>query len=180
MKKFSINQDCNRKPLEFITKDSVCCEIGVWLGEFTSKIIEKSPKKVYLIDPWLFQPSFNKNWYGGSLATNQKDMDDIFNHVEKKFKYQDNIEFIRKTSDEAFNYIENESLDWIYIDGNHAYEYVLKDLINSYNKTKKGGYICGDDYYYPNNTVKNAVAKLCNDKNLKASIYGSQFVIKKL
>ena len=41
---------------------------------------------------------------------------------------------------------ENESIDWIYIDGNHSYEFVKEDLNNWWPKIKPGGFMCGDDY----------------------------------
>ena len=36
--------------------------------------------------------------------------------------------------------------DWIYIDGNHTYEYVKQDLEGYRPKVKPGGYMAGDDY----------------------------------
>ena len=38
-----------------------------------------------------------------------------------------------------------EKLDFVYIDGNHAYEYVKKDIGLYYPKLKKGGVIGGHD-----------------------------------
>ena len=40
----------------------------------------------------------------------------------------------------------DEYFDWVYIDGNHLYEYVKEDLEVSLRKTKAGGLITGDDY----------------------------------
>jgi cephalosporin hydroxylase len=41
---------------------------------------------------------------------------------------------------------ENNSLDFVYIDANHAYNYVVQDIELWYPKVKKGGYLCGHDY----------------------------------
>jgi len=49
-------------------------------------------------------------------------------------------------SDDAVEYFEDESLDFIFIDGLHTYEQVLKDCINYYPKIKKNGLFAGHDY----------------------------------
>ena len=36
--------------------------------------------------------------------------------------------------------------DWIYVDGNHLYEFVRADLELSLRKARRGGFITGDDY----------------------------------
>lgn len=40
----------------------------------------------------------------------------------------------------------SDSLDWVYIDGNHEYEHVIADLEVFYRKLKSGGILAGDDY----------------------------------
>ena len=50
------------------------------------------------------------------------------------------------TSDAAVNNFENESLDFVWIDGLHQYNQVLKDCRNYWPKLKKGGLFCGHDY----------------------------------
>jgi cephalosporin hydroxylase len=47
---------------------------------------------------------------------------------------------------EAAAEFADEYFDWIYIDGNHQYEFVLLDLESYYPKVKAGGSIVGDDY----------------------------------
>lgn len=47
-------------------------------------------------------------------------------------------------SENAVNDIPND-IDFLYIDGNHQYEYVLQDLTLYYPKVKKNCYIIGDD-----------------------------------
>jgi hypothetical protein len=62
----------------------------------------------------------------------------------------------------------DEYFDIIYIDGDHSYEGVLRDLKLSYNKVKKNGIICGHDYNistYPQ--IVQAVWSFCKEYNLK-------------
>ena len=49
-------------------------------------------------------------------------------------------------SNEAYKDLQDESLDFIYIDGCHKYENVLEDLTNFYPKVKNGGFIAGHDW----------------------------------
>jgi len=139
-----------RPVLDFITPNSICAEIGVWKGHFSNQILEKNPKRLYLIDPWLFQPEFPHKWYGGLKATDQIDMELIYQGVLKKFNPSPNVHIIRDKSDQAFRLFENDFFDWIYIDGNHEYDFVLNDLKNAYLKVKVDGLITGDDYNWEN------------------------------
>jgi predicted O-methyltransferase YrrM len=49
------------------------------------------------------------------------------------------------TPEYAVNFAD-DFFDFIYIDANHTYEAVKKDLITWWPKLKRGGLFCGDDY----------------------------------
>jgi hypothetical protein len=53
---------------------------------------------------------------------------------------------IRKFSVEAAAGIEDGSLDFVYIDANHAYEHVVEDIAAWLPKVRSGGIISGHDY----------------------------------
>jgi predicted O-methyltransferase YrrM len=53
------------------------------------------------------------------------------------------------TSDEAYKLYEDNSIDFLMIDGDHDPEAVKQDLINFLPKMKKGGVIVGDDAFVP-------------------------------
>ena len=66
-----------------------------------------------------------------------KNGDEIFNETKIKLeKLSKNVIFFRKFSNDenTLNKIEHESLDFIFIDGNHSFKYVLDDLENYYPK----------------------------------------------
>jgi len=144
---FSQSGDYRRFLLRKLPKKSVGCELGVWKGDFSKEILRIiKPKKLYLIDPWLYQPKYPDSWYGGASANSQKDMDDIYKSVKALFDNNEEVQIIRIKTEDLLNCIPNNHLDWVYIDGNHQFEYVLKDLQVFSQKVKKGGIICGDDY----------------------------------
>ena len=84
MKRYS-----NRARLQLLKNmpvNAICAEIGVWKGDFSEDVLRTTqPEKLYLIDPWMFQPDFADRWYGGALAKSQMDMDDIFSEVKERF-----------------------------------------------------------------------------------------------
>jgi hypothetical protein len=79
-----------------------------------------------------------------------------FKKVYENFKYNltlgggsedKNINFFKTTSDSFFENNKNY-YNLIYIDGNHRYEQVKKDFINSFNFLENNGYIICDDFLW--------------------------------
>ena len=136
---------------DIVPKKSVCCEIGIWKGDFSQKILENSnPTKMYLIDPWKYRSEnlYSSALYGGGVGS-QAGMDDIYNHVKTRFrnKMQDGtVEIVRERSDKAVENFTDGYFDWIYIDGDHSYDGALGDLRLYCPKVRSGGYIVVDDY----------------------------------
>jgi len=141
---------------------------------------------LHLIDPWEFQPSFPNRMYGGKKAASQDDMDAIFSRVQQKIGIQDNVNIVRKKSHEAAKVLPERSLDWVYIDGNHFYEYVKQDLKYYYTIVKEGGYIAGDDYDWGPNfdfPVRSAIHEFICLKSYNVEIVtvkNGQFVLRKV
>lgn len=167
--------------LEYFPPSSRGVEIGVWKGEFSKDIFNTTaPEVLYLCDPWIFTPQHPDRWYGGTQAKSQDDMDVIYNNVVDMFKEHKNVKLIRDSSSNLLNYIERNSLDWTYIDGDHSYESVLEDLIMSYQLVKAGGYITGDDFDNGND-IHRAVEKFLNDYQdhiESGMVQNRQFIIK--
>jgi hypothetical protein len=55
---------------------------------------------------------------------------------------------VRKKSMDAVKDFEDESLDFVYIDGHHGFKFVTEDIWEWSKKVKKGGVISGHDYAY--------------------------------
>lgn len=138
--------------LDLLPKKSVGAEIGVLAGNFARQILDSiSPKELHLIDPWEHQTSnlYEDAWYGGRAKGGQTDMDELYSNVMKRFKrnmQRGQVKIHRGYSTDVLQQFRDQFFDWIYIDGNHLYEYVKKDLEWSLRKVKVGGYITGDDY----------------------------------
>jgi len=66
--------------------------------------------------------------------------------VVKKFANDPRVVVIKAFSPEVAHMFEDELFDWVYIDGNHKYDAVKKDLSAWYKKVKTGGLVAGHDY----------------------------------
>jgi len=139
------------RPFERLTKLSnrenlVGVEIGVAGGEHALSILENlNIQKLYLIDPYDLYDTYTegKNIYGITQETLEK----TEKSARKKLKnYEKQIVWIKKLSSQAISDIK-EDLDFAYIDGNHAYSFVLEDLNNYYKLLSPNGVIGGHDYY---------------------------------
>ncbi len=130
-------------------------EIGVHTGANAESIMDLlCMEKLFLIDPYKEYGEFKE----GKIPEAKR-------IAHKRFEGWWNIEFIEKFSDEAIR--EVPQVDFIYIDGNHDYEYVKRDIQNYWVKLKEGGIFSGHDFDYKTMGVIKAVLELVNEKNLK-------------
>jgi hypothetical protein len=123
-------------------------EIGVWRGQFSKLLIDRGVARLHLVDPWAYQPSFPLRVFGGKKGRQQDAMDAIYEEVREMFAGNPAVTLHRKMSSDALDDVEDESLDWVYVDGNHHYEWVLADLQGWWEKLKPGGLLAGDDFMW--------------------------------
>jgi hypothetical protein len=116
----------------------VGAEVGVYKGEYSRKICEVG-LKLYAIDPWRIYKDF-KHQRG------QSRLDFQYEHTKRVLAPYPKSTIIRKTSMEAVEEFEDNSLDFVYIDGHHGFKYVAEDLCEWSKKVKKGGIVSGHDY----------------------------------
>ena len=97
------------------------------------------PESVLIaIDPWTDYSDYPE--YKGQQET----IYETFKHNVSEFR--DKIVVKRGYSNEVLPTLEDNSLDIVYIDGNHEPEYVLEDAVLAFRKLKSGGYMIFDDY----------------------------------
>lgn len=147
---FSRNQPIkNRKDLPFLLSilglNGEGAEIGVSCGAFSKILFDNSKlSKLHLIDPWISQ---DKEIYNDETNVDQEGFDERYQLVTKLFKDEgDRCRILRMASEEAAKEIEDDSLDFVYIDANHSYEAASQDISLWWPKVKKGGVFSGHDY----------------------------------
>ena len=143
---FQKNQEIFTKTIKIIGRESIvkqyiknnfiCVEIGTDSGDFAEFMLKTNILKLYCIDPYTSYDEYHD-------GINNKTGDSLYNSTKKRLNY-DKVQMIRKFSHDALDDVK-EQVDFIYIDGNHSYKYVLQDLIDWYPKLKPGGIIIGDD-----------------------------------
>ena len=82
----------------------------------------------------------------GSPSTSQALQYELYNNVVSKFSTNSEVQIIREKSAVAAELILDNSLDWVYIDGDHTYNGVSKDFMNYSPFVKSNGLIVFDDY----------------------------------
>lgn len=136
---------CEQRRLLFsqVPKNGVCAEIGVLYGQGSELILSLAkPKKLHLIDPWLFvdsNPAYRQTNLRRKVYA-QREMDQMYQDVLSKFSTlikQEIIQIHRESSERASETFPDAYFDWIYIDGCHEYSFVKKDLEAYYPKVKK-------------------------------------------
>ena len=168
-------------------------EIGTDEGEFAEILLQNIPNLfLWCVDPWEL----------GAYTTNeQPESNENQEYFDKR--YLKTIERLKSwkpriyitTSMEALNEFKDNSLDFVYIDGNHDFLNVTQDLHYWLKKVRPGGIIAGHDYCkYPfrkYNHVKAVVqayaksyalfpvfATMGVHKGLKRDRFRSWFIIK--
>lgn len=117
-------------------KNLIGVEIGVKEGNNALYMLKQLDiKKLYLIDPYTVYTSLNKVYNNTTL----------YNLVQKLFSKDKRIEIIRGYSFNACTLFNDNSLDFVYIDGNHEYDYVYDDIKSWYKKLKINGILSGHD-----------------------------------
>ncbi len=173
--------------LERMPRAGVVAEIGVHEGEFSREILEATqPARIHLIDPWIHQSDdrYQRAWYGGRIEDGQVGMDARYQRVLRMFEpdiESGRVLVHRQTSSEVVESFDDAYFDWIYIDGNHLYEFVKQDLDLFYPKIKPGGFITGDDYgvrgWWEYGVQRAVDDFLTQHDDLSMVLYGRQYVI---
>lgn len=142
-------------------------EIGVAFGENAELILETSNlTTLILVDPW----SAVKGQDGKGYANAIKDWHGCYCFCTGKLaRFGERAKYMRMSSVEAAGQIPDGSLDFVYIDANHASPMIDNDLIAWWPKVKSGGVFGGHDYYVKNDggyrcDVKTAVDSFFSDK----------------
>jgi hypothetical protein len=123
--------------------EKIMIEIGTFLGESTAIFLAyENIKKIFCID----------GYYGGSEKIKY-----LCKKRLQEFIDTERCSLIEKNSKECFHEFPENYIDLTYIDGDHRYEGVYIDIENSYKIIKPKGFVCGHDWVYYTDDIKNAV-----------------------
>jgi predicted O-methyltransferase YrrM len=150
-----------------VQNNSVMVEVGVLAGHsagFMATLIKQSKKniKFYTVDP---HPDLYGqeaiDWYSQEFEI---PMYDLFLRNMKSIGVLDYITPLRLPSTRAANLFDDNSIDFIFIDGDHATQAVIDDINAWLPKMKTNSVISGHDYDH--STVKEAVDECFKNKDI--------------
>lgn len=153
-------------------------EIGVAAGWNASQIMRYNPQmKLYGVDPWIA-------YRGYTDYTRKSTFNKLEDEAHQRLDKYPNFEFVKEFSMDALKRFEDNSLDFCYLDGNHADPYISQDINEWYKKVRCGGILAGHDYTRtkgrperpPNNNTIEATQKFAKENNLILFVLGSQAI----
>ncbi len=130
-------------------------EIGSWMGASTLswaqglKLHNAAQGHISCIDAW--QPFFNRETHQHDLYTQMElaltsdTAYQIYNHNMRTLPASITCQHFRGKSANILPVLKPQNFDVVFIDGDHTYSAVLKDIQQSLSLIKENGIICGDD-----------------------------------
>jgi len=116
-------------------------EIGVRDGGYSKVLMDANPKLLlYGVDPYEPHQGYRDHVRKATFEAFEK-------QAHEKLDGFENYHFIRDYSDKAVERFDDNSLDFVYIDGDHSFYNATQDIELWSKKVRPGGIISGDDYF---------------------------------
>lgn len=115
-------------------------EIGVADGTYSGHIMFLGKVEIMSgVDPYIRHRGYVD-------YTKESTFNELRTKAHQRLGKYPNYKFIEDFSINAANHFLDNSLDFVYIDGDHSYKGVMEDITTWLPKVKPGGIIAGDDY----------------------------------
>lgn len=143
-------------------------EIGVASGDYSQVIMEKNPTiEMYGVDPY-------ERYEGYKDYQLRSTFDKMESSAQSKLWRFPSYKFIKKFSVDASRDFEDNSLDFVYIDGNHSGEAVKEDIEAWISKVKPGGIMAGHDFTGRWPSLRQEVIKYCKNTHRPLFVLGME------
>ena len=147
---------------KYQTTGCVWAEIGVHQAHNAEYIFKNfNIEKMYLIDPYIPYDAIAPEFM------NTKELHQAHKEIaQKKLEpFKDRCVWLEDLSQNVLHLIDDESVDIVYVDGEHSHKATLLDMNNYYDKIKDGGLMVCYDWQEPE--VKRATMDFCINKNIE-------------
>lgn len=152
------------------------CEVGLERGRNAAVMFENIPGLQLIgVDPYKQHPQASYVYHAEVRKWDQNYLDKIKKQALERLQGKD-FRLIQNFSENAADEVPDNSLDFVYIDADHSYDFIMLDVIKWGRKVKKGGILAGHDYYYDKNTSGRR-AKVTQAINDYTRIHGINFFI---
>jgi len=121
-------------------------EIGVERGVYSDILLRANPAlKLISVDAWAQYTGYRDHM-------TQAQMDVLYEEAKEKLRpYGTRSLVIKGYSTEVAKDVTDESLDFVYLDGNHEFTEVVNDIASWQRKVRPGGIVSGHDYIKSHN-----------------------------
>ena len=136
---------CRDKLGEFLTRHGLTgqgVEVGTFWGTYAEILLKTWGGRLTCVDPWRNQP--DSVYLDGA---NTQDMETVWKRVQQGIGKNPRCSLLRMMSLNGSGRFEDGVLDFVYLDGNHAVDYVRDDIMAWWPKVKIGGIVGGHDYF---------------------------------
>lgn len=125
-------------------------EIGVERGYYSEVLVKANPQmKIFGVDPWESLETCKDNAPKRRTENHrsQARINMFYEEARARLAPYPNYEIMKEYSIDAVKRFEDGSLDFVYIDANHEYSFVMDDMSMWSRKIRQGGIVSGHDYY---------------------------------
>lgn len=156
-------------------------EIGVHKGRLSARLLAGNGHMfLHMIDPWADSGGSYKKTDDYIAFYSQEQHDEALRKALDAVKpFEGRYKVHRMTSEQAAPLFEDDSLDFVFIDGDHSYEGCTLDIRLWWPKVKPGGLLSGHDYVAEKNFgVQKAVHEFLGDKELRLGAENTWYITK--
>jgi predicted O-methyltransferase YrrM len=125
---------------------AVVVEVGSFKGRSSVATCEGlrgvSDARFFAVDPWLRTSMLTL----GTYSAEDPERDTIYERFLRNTAPYPFVTALRTTSVDAAAQFEDDSIDWVFIDGDHRFSAVRADLGAWWPKVRSGGLVTGHDY----------------------------------
>lgn len=124
-------------------------EVGTHRGQFASHLLERwNGNHLHCVDPWSIPEGYEEQ--AKQLCNSNGDRNADFQECNQAlFSHRCRVTYLRMLSEEGATHFKDGSLDFIYIDGDHRPDMVMKDLCLWFPKLCSRGILAGHDILMP-------------------------------
>lgn len=160
------------RDLEFTTG----VEIGVEKGKNAQTMFEIIPNlKLYGVDAYKHHPQASHMYHAKLRNWDDKWFQNCKQQCLKRMSGR-NFTLLQGFSENMADKMEDNSVDFVYIDADHSYDMVMLDIIKWGRKVRKGGIMSGHDYY-PTSDKSERRAKVAQAVKDYTSVHNIKFYI---
>lgn len=143
----------------------VIVEFGCFHGRSTRALADNNEGTIWAVDPW----NGEYNYEDGSPVNMNTYVMPYFIHNLHDHIVAGHVVPVRKFS---YQFSLPDKVDMVFIDGDHRYNTVVKDIKKAYELLREGGLICGHDYGFEGwPGVKQAVDEYVGEVQIEGSIW---------